>query len=284
MKGIHAMRRLLGVLAAAVGLGVAGAAAAGPSVEIDNAALHVVIAPEARSDIHIDILRGNPRLPLRIWSFLGRTYIDGGLDHRIQGCGGSPGQPAAFIWGLGQTPLGAMPQIVIHVPLDVQVSAGGAVWGEVGRSASLDLANAGCGAWVAGDVRGKLRISEAGSGAARAGAAGSAELSVAGSGDIAVGQVAGAVSAMDLGSGNIDVAAVNGPFNVRIAGSGHVRAASGRVSLMQASIAGSGGVWLNGVAGQLHASVMGSGDVRVARVTGEVTKAVMGSGEVRVGS
>jgi len=92
------------------------------------------------------------------------------------------------------------------------------------------------------------------------------------------------VAAMDVGSGDIDVASVNGPFNVRIAGSGRVRAASGRVSLMQASIAGSGGVLLNGVAGQLHASIMGSGDVRVARVTGGVTKAVMGSGEVRVGS
>jgi hypothetical protein len=278
------MRRLLGALAAAVGMGVAGVAAAGQSVEIDNAALHVVIAPEARSDIHIDIVHANPRMPLRIWSFLGRTYIDGGFDHRIQGCGGSATQPTAFIWGLGQVPLGAMPQIVIHTPLDVQVATGGAVWGEIGRSASLDLANAGCGAWVAGDVRGKLRISEAGAGAARAGAAGAAEISVAGSGDVSVGQVTGPVSAMDLGSGGIDLAGVNGPFSVRIAGSGQVRAASGRVSLMQASIAGSGAVWLGGSADQLRASIMGSGDVHVARVTGQVSKAIMGSGEVRVGS
>jgi len=278
------MRRLLGALAAAMGVGAAGTAIAGPSVEIDNAAVHVVISPEARSDIHIDIVRGNPRMPLRVWSLFGRTYIDGGLGHRIQGCGGPPGAPTAFVWGIGQVPLSAMPQIVIHTPLDVEVATGGAVWGEVGRSASLDLSNAGCGAWVAGDVRGKLRIAEAGSGAVRTGAAGSADISVAGAGDVAVGQVAGAVAAMDVGSGDIDVASVNGPFNVRIAGSGRVRAASGRVSLMQASIAGSGGVLLNGVAGQLHASIMGSGDVRVARVTGGVTKAVMGSGEVRVGS
>jgi hypothetical protein len=278
------MRRLLGALAAIGGVWVAGAAVAAPSVEIDNAVAHVVIAPEVRSDIKIEIVRGNPRLPLKAWTFLGRTYIDGGLGPRIRGCGGTAAQPTAMVWGVGEVPLAAMPLIVIHVPMDAHVSTGGAVWGQVGRSTSLELSNGGCGAWSVGDVRGDLRINEAGSGATRAGGAGQAEISVAGSGDVSVGQVAGPVTAMDLGSGNIDFAAVNGPFNVRIAGSGQVRAASGRVSLMEASIAGSGGVLLNGVAAQLHASIMGSGDVHVARVTGPVTKSVMGSGVVRVGS
>jgi hypothetical protein len=278
------MRRLLGALAAAGGVCVASAAVAAPSVEIDNAVAHVVIAPEARSDIKIEIVRGNPRLPLKAWSFLGRTYIDGGLGGRIHGCGGTVAQPTAMIWGIGEVPLAAMPQVVIHVPLDANVSTGGAVWGQVGRSASLQLSNAGCGSWSVGDVRGDLRISEAGSGGAQAGAAGRAEISVAGSGGVSVGQVSGPVNAMDLGSGNIDFAGINGPFTVRIAGSGQVRAASGRVSAMQASIAGAGGVLLNGVAGQLSASIMGSGDVRVARVTGPVSKSIMGSGVVRIGS
>jgi hypothetical protein len=284
MQGIVTMRRLSGALAAAVGLCAAGAAVAAPSVEIDNAALHVVVAPEPRSDVKVEIVRGNSRLPLRVWSFFGRTYIDGGLGHRILNCGGPMGQPGAYVLGVGQVPLAALPQVVIHTPLDARVTAGGAVWGEVGRSLSLELTNAGCGSWSVGDVRGNLKISDAGSGATRAGAAASAEISVAGSGTVAVGQVAGPVNAMDVGAGDIDLASVNGPFNVRIAGSGHVRAASGRVSLMQASIAGSGGVALNGVAGALHASIMGSGDVHVARVTGQVTKAIMGSGAVRIGS
>lgn len=278
------MRRLLGTLMTVAGLAVAGAAAAEPSVQIDNAALEVVVAPEARSDIAIEVVRGNPAIPLHSWTFMGRTYIDGGLDHRIRGCGVVGGQPVADIWGVGQVPLSALPKIIVHTPLDARISAGGAVWGEVGRSGSLDLGNAGCGAWAIGQVQGLLKISEAGAGAARAGAAGQAVISVAGSGDVSVGQVTGPVTAMDVGSGNIDVAAVNGPFTVRIAGSGHVNAASGHATLMAASIAGSGGVALNGVAGELHASVMGSGDIHVTRVTGQITKSIMGSGVVRVGS
>jgi hypothetical protein len=89
---------------------------------------------------------------------------------------------------------------------------------------------------------------------------------------------------MNVGSGDIDIASLNGPLNVRIAGSGQVRVAAGRATSMQASIAGSGGVTLNGVAGSLRATVMGSGDVRVARVTGAISKSVMGSGVVQVGS
>ena len=89
---------------------------------------------------------------------------------------------------------------------------------------------------------------------------------------------------MNVGSGDIDVAAVNGAFDVRIAGSGRVRAAAGHASAMQASIAGSGGVALDGVADSLKASVVGSGDVRVTRVLGPVSKAVIGSGDVRFGS
>jgi hypothetical protein len=90
--------------------------------------------------------------------------------------------------------------------------------------------------------------------------------------------------AMNVGSNDITIASVNGPLTARVAGSGQVRVAAGRATSMQASIAGSGGVSLNGVAGSLKASVMGSGDIHVARVTGPVSKSIMGSGVVRIGS
>ena len=60
------MRRLLGALAtASIGL-AASAAAAAPSVQIDNAVVRVTVSPEARSDIRVEVLRANPRLPLRV--------------------------------------------------------------------------------------------------------------------------------------------------------------------------------------------------------------------------
>ena len=50
-----------------------------------------------------------------------------------------------------------MPQVVIRTPRDVNVDAGGAVFGSVGRSASLDLGNAGCGDWTIANVDGRRR-------------------------------------------------------------------------------------------------------------------------------
>jgi len=278
------MRRLLGAVAAASGLSVAAHAIAAPSIEINNAAARVTLAPEARRDIKVDIFKPDPRLPLRVWTFAGRTYVDGGLWGRMQGCGAHGGQPVARVRGRSDIPVDALPLIVVRTPMDARISVGGEVWGQAGRSNSLDLGNSGCGGWAVGDVRGRLKVSQAGSGDTRTGSAGAAELSATGSGSITTGAVAGPVVAMNVGSGDINIASVNGPLSARIAGSGQVRVAAGRATSMQASIAGSGGVTLNGVAGSLKASVMGSGDVRVARVTGPVSKSVMGSGVVRVGS
>ena len=278
------MRRLLEALASAIGCCAASAAVAAPSVGIDNAVARVTISPEPRADVRVDVIRANPRLPLRVWSFAGKTYVDGGLSGRLRGCGLRGGQPVARVLGLPDSGFDVMPQVVIHTPMDVRVTVSGAVWGQAGRSNSLELANSGCGAWSVADVRGRLKISQAGDGGSRAGAAGAAELYVTGSGSVSTGAIAGPVIAMNVGSGDIDIASLNGPLNARIAGSGQVRVAAGRATSMQASIAGSGGVTLNGVAASLSASVMGSGDIRVARVTGPVSKTVIGTGVVRIGS
>jgi hypothetical protein len=276
-------RQLLGGLATAIFAGLASAAVAAPAVQINDAVARVIVSPEPRGDIKVQVLHGNPRLPLKVWSFLGRTYIDGGLGRRLRGCGKAQGQPTATVAGVGAVPFAAMPQILIHTPLDANVSAGGAIWGQMGNARSVDLSAAGCGTWALGDVRGAMKINLAGAGEVRTGSANAVELNAAGAGSIATGPIAGPVTAMNLGAGDIDIASINGAFNARIAGTGRIRVNGGRASTMQASIAGSGGIVLNGVAGSLNASVMGSGDIRVGRVIGQVSKTVMGSGAVRVG-
>jgi hypothetical protein len=282
------MRRLSGAIASTIGLAVAASVSAAPIaapvVEIRDAVAQVVVSPEARSDIVVEITRTNPHLPLHIWSFAGHTYIDGGLSQRLRGCGQRAGQPHADVLGAGDVGPDAMPTIVIHTPMQARVTASGAVWGKVGRTQTLDFSNSGCGDWELANVRGKLKVKEAGSGITHTGQAAAADLSTAGSGSIVTRELAGSLTAMNVGSGDIDVAAVNGVFLARIAGSGRVRVAAGHASAMQATIAGSGGVALTGVADSLKASVMGSGDVRVTKVTGVVTKAIIGSGEVRIGS
>ncbi|HUZ13731.1 MAG TPA: hypothetical protein VMU93_12895 [Caulobacteraceae bacterium] len=280
------MRQLLSALVLAAVLMAAQGVRAAPAVEIRNAVARVVVSPEPRADIEVEVVRADPRLPLRIWRFAGRTFIDGGLGRRVRTCSTQNGEPSAKVAGVGVVAYQAMPQVIVHTPLQarVYVMGGDAVWGRVGRSQTLDFANAGCGEWRLGDVSGRMKVSVAGAGGVRAGQASEAELYADGAGSILAGAVAHGVYAMNLGSGQIQIASVSGPFTARIAGAGSVRAAEGRVSTMQAEVAGSGGISFDGVAGALTASVHGSGDVTVARVTGPVRKAIVGSGTVRVGS
>ncbi len=262
---------------------VAGFASAAPGVQIRGAAARVIVIPEARRDVAVTIVRAVRKLPLKVRTFNGTVFINGDIGHRSHGCLTANGLRTVGIWGRGAVAYKDLPQIVIRTPMDVRISAGEAVFGDVGRSHSLDLTNQGCGAWTIANVAERLRVDQAGSGDARAGDAGTAELSVAGSGNVSIQTIRGGGTAVSSGSGDITVASLSGPLDARIAGSGDIRVLAGRISHMTASVAGSGDVSFGGTAQSLNASIAGSGGVRVARVNGSVTKQVFGSGEVRVG-
>ena len=272
---------ILGAIGAA--LTSAGAVHAAPTVQIRGAAARVVVIPEARSDIAVTIVRSSSKLPLKVRTFAGRVFITGDIGHKSHGCLTVNGRRSVGIWGRGPIAYDDLPQLVIRTPMDVRIAAGEAVFGDIGRSHSLDLTNQGCGAWTIGNVEGRLRLDQAGSGDARAGTAGAADLSVAGSGNIATQAIGGGVTAVSSGSGDITTTSISGPFDVRIAGSGGIRVAGGQVTRMTASIAGSGDVQFGGVAQSLRASIAGAGNVTVDRVTGSVSKRVFGSGQVRTG-
>jgi len=278
------MRDRTVVLARALAGAMAGpAAAAAPSLQIRGAAMRVAIIPQARADVAVTVLRTNPKLPFRIHAERGRVLITGDVNRRVRGCGGPALHRWVEVWGRGQIAWEALPVVVVPAPLDVTVQVGDAVSGVIGRSASVDLTNQGCGDWTIANARGRLRLDQAGAGDSRAGAAAAADLSVAGSGRIAVGPVAGGVMAVSSGSGDIGVASVAGPVDVRVGGTGDVDILGGRATRMEVSIAGSGDVRMGGAAQTLTASVTGSGDVVVARVAGKVVRRVFGSGDVKIG-
>lgn len=274
--------RLL-TFAAAAGLSLVATAANAASVEIRDAVARVVVVPEARDDVRVEIISRNASLPIEVRTMGERTIVDGDLDRKIRSCNGSGERASANVSGVGRVDWADMPQVVIRTPMNAVVEAGGAVFGSVGRSASLKLSNAGCGDWKVANVAGKLTYSQAGSGDARIGAAGEAVLRVAGSGDIEMYRSVGPTDIDVAGSGDVNLGEVSGPLDVRIAGSGDVRIGAGRAETMAASVAGSGDVEFKGQAGSLKARIAGSGDVRVKSVTGEVTKAVLGSGAVTIG-
>ena len=281
------------------GLWIVGAAAAAlaggaqaAELEIKHAAARVVVIPEARNDVQVTVTRGSASLPeLQVTRRGASVEIDGDLRNKISECNlrgaDTPMRPdsqsTVQIRGVGRVRIADLPLITARVPMNADVSAGGAVFGSVGRAQSLELGNAGCGDWTVANVSGALNVSVAGSGDVVAGSSGRAEVSIAGSGDVRLGAVAGPLEASIAGSGDVRVASVSGGVEASIAGSGDVFVESGRVGALDASIAGSGDVRIEAPVQSLDASIIGSGDVRVASVSGSVNHSVMGSGDIIVG-
>jgi hypothetical protein len=277
------MRYFGSMLLATGAVAMTSASMAAPTLDLRGAAVRLVVIPEARDDIQVSLTRASRVLPVRIHTFGRNTVVVGDVAHRVHSCVSFGPHRGVGIWGRGTIPYEALPELVARTPMDVKIAAGDAVFGDVGRSASLDLTNRGCGGWTVANVVGRARINQTGSGDTRAGGAGQADLTVAGSGDINLQAVRGGVTAVSTGSGDITVASLEGPFDVRVAGSGDVRAKSGVASDVNVQVAGSGNVAFGGLARALHASIAGSGDVNVAKVEGPVIKHVFGSGEVTIG-
>lgn len=276
--GLGVMRGGGVLLAAALWTGAAQAA----TVEVKDAVARVTVIPEARDDVVVEVLRPNPRLPLKVRQLGGRTILDGDLNWDVRGCRMQGGRPVVHVRGVGDVAWADMPQVTIRTPGDVSLAAGGAVFGVVGRARSVDLVNAGCGDWTLANVAGRLAVSQAGSGATRMGSAGSVKFRSAGSGFMTAGVVREGAEIDIAGSGAVRLRSVSGPLKVRVAGSGDVTVDGGQVSEMAARIAGSGNVSFDGVAQSLKAGIAGSGDIHVHRVNGPVDQRVAGSGRVRI--
>ncbi len=272
----------LAVLAAAVS--AASAASAAPSVKIKDAVARVVVIPENRSDVKVEFLTTNASLPLEIRTEGDETVIDGNLRmNKINGCNSRNGKVMVHVRGVGDVSYDNFPQIAVRVPLDARVKAGGAVFGDVGRSNSIELANAGCGDWTVANTKGELKIHQAGSGDAKTGSAASASIDLAGSGDVSVQTIGGDLAVNIAGSGDVTAASISGKLEGNIAGSGNITVAGGRSRSVDVNVMGSGDVTFNGEADDVDVSVAGSGDIRIAKVNGAVKKHVAGSGDVIIG-
>lgn len=272
----------LAVLAAAVS--VAGVASAAPNLKIKDAVARVVVIPENRSDVKVEFLTTNASLPLTVRQEGEDVIVDGDLRmSRINGCNSRNGKIWVKVRGVGEVSYDNFPQIAVRTPLNVKVQAGGAVFGDIGRSDSVKLGNAGCGDWTVANTKGKLEVSQAGSGDTKTGAAGSAEISIAGSGDVSTQAIAGDLEVNIAGSGDVSAASIAGELEGNIAGSGNISVAGGRSRSVQVSVMGSGDVTFGGEADSVDVSVAGSGDVRIAKVNGPVKKHVAGSGDVIIG-
>ncbi len=274
-------------LSAAGALLAAGAADA-QAIEFRDIAARVVIVPEQRPDVQVVFLKTNPRLPMRVVQSFGRTVVEN--THWVwwmfssrTNCGGGDADPTTYVPRAGPVAYSDLPQIVVRVPMDADIKAGGAIYGQVGRSHSLKLTAAGCGAWTVADVADRMEITFAGSGQLHTGAAGSATLNIAGASTATSTNIQNGLSIEIAGVGDVHMAQASGPVGVHLAGGGEVRIDGGRASTLDVHIAGSGAVNYGGTADSLNADIAGSGEIRAAKVTGDVHKFIAGSGVVTIG-
>ena len=278
------MRSGLAGAACVLVLVVSSPAPAQPRLLIKGAAAHVTVIPEPRRDIQVTQVRRNPDLALQIRRDGDSVVVDGGLGKRVHGCArNGRGSPGVRVRGLGVIADGALPLLVVRAPMDVRLATADGVNGEVGRAHSLDLQNRGCGDWTIANVRGRLGLVQVGPGVVRTGAAGVADLSVAEGGEIKTGPVSGSLIGVSSGESAITATSVEGTIVARVAGSGRVVIRAGRSRSFNASVAGSGRIEFDGLAGSVTASVTGPGVVSVAHASGPVVRKVFGSGVVRVG-
>ena len=189
----------------------------------------------------------------------------------------------AKIPGVGDVAFDELPQITVRVPLQAKVVAGGVIYGSVGRSKSLNLLIAGCGAWTVANVQDQLSVDFDGAGQLHTGSAGTMKLRIAGAATTTTTAVANGLSLGIAGAGNVHARSVSGPLEVHVAGGGDVRIDGGRATTMAVQIAGSGNVYFGGVADSLDANIAGSGDISATKVLGRVNKFIAGSGSVDVG-
>lgn len=293
------------ILITAAAIAAAGAAPAlaqsQPEVEIEHAVARVVVMVEDRSDVVVEVQQGSSRLPaLRVTRRGNDVHVDGGLGRRVGGVrmgdrigncragpenAARPGDGASVeVRDIGWVNISEVPLIVIRAPRDVNIDAGGAIYGSIGRGArSVELGNGGCGAWNVANTDGPVSLSIGGSGDMRAGTSSSLEVAIGGSGSVS----AGATRNLEIsigGSGDVAVARADGPIEVSIGGSGDVDVRQGEAPNVEISIAGSGDVNFGGTAGDVDVSLVGGGDVTIARATGQVSRSVMGGGDIRIGS
>lgn len=277
----HSRNLYLILIASVSALGLMGAsvASAHTEVELKNVAARVVVTPENRTDVDLKVVYGAAKVPVIMVHSEGNTFVaDGKLKMRNVNCKAD----GVNISGLGTVAQADLPVIYVKVPMDAKISAGGATYGQLGASKTLEFSEGGCGNWTIGNVAGKGEINIGGSGDLVAAQVGDLDINIGGSGNFKATSVS-ALEANIGGNGDILIASVKGPAEINIGGSGHVNLTDGLMPRMEVNIAGSGDVRYGGETKDLEVNIVGSGDVRVKTVTGNISKSVMGSGNIVIG-
>lgn len=223
------------------------AAEPAPDVRIVGAAARVVVIPEARQDVVVQVRPGRAKLaPLKVRR-QGRTQVVEGDVKIAQGwkpawLGGDGCDPGLVRLKGQKIPVGDLPVVTVRVPAFATIEADGAIFGEVGPTQRLTLTSTGCGAWRAGASSGDLRITNKGASA-------------------------------------ITAAGLKGALTVDLDGPGSVTVNGGWSATLWARTAGTGAFTYRGEAGRVDVQLNGKGNVTLGKVFGALDARAPGSGK-----
>lgn len=258
---------------------------AAQAVDVVDAAAIVHVIAEARTDVSVTVARTD-RLPApRVSVQDGRVIINGGLAHRIRGCGAGmfSNERGARVNGVGVVREADLPVITIRAPAALDFRSDGAVYAEIGAVQSGRVRVNGCGSADIASARGALDVDSGGSGSVRVGAVGGLlNARLRGSGGVDAVSAAGATLSLS-GSGGLNVAQVTGPLDARLSGSGALRVGAVRSETAALDLSGSGGIHVReGQVGHLATRLSGSGGIRFGGRAAVLNAHASGSGGISV--
>lgn len=271
-----------------VGLAAAApAAASAAELVVDGAMARVVVIPEARSDLLVDVVQArDPALTVQVQRSADRVRLASNLVART--CTGDSRGPEGwrrmrvrFTNGRWANMADA-PVITIRAPRDLVVSGRGPVSGEIGALRNLNIRYTGCGTWRAGDVAGRFEAAASDGAAIRARNIGSGLLRAHSGGAVAIDTSRDLdVRASDGGAVSVDTA--SGRTRVAANGGGAVSIRGGRARQLDIDADGGAAVSYGGHAGAVNASADGGAVVSIASADGPVNRSSGGGALLSIG-
>jgi hypothetical protein len=253
------------------------------SVELRGVYANVVVIPEDRADVAVDVHATDGKFPNpRITRSGDSILVDGGLDSRMNHCSSIHPGRGVRLPGYGWMSAGSALKITVHTPRNVHLTSSGAVLGDVQAAQGVELNTNGCSDWHFANVGGTLSVRQEGAASITAGSAGKMVFDLSGFTHVDLAETHSLK--VDLsGMGKVNLKSISGPVDANLSGMGSVDIDSGRAEHVQADVSGVGAFRLHGSASDLDATVSGIGGVHVDHVLGVVHKSVSGIGHVTVG-
>jgi hypothetical protein len=257
------MRIVLATAAAALAAAMAGEAAAAELV-LDQAVARVVVIPEARSDIQVEVAQGrNGAPPVRVSRSGDSVTVSGGSRVRMCNFDTEDGGWIMLSKSGPRVDMEDFASVTVRAPRDVRISGGGgAILGSIGRSQTLTMEQSGCAHWTAGDVAGPLQAEMSTGANLRAGTVPTARLNATSGGAVRVVR-ADRLDATATAGGVIKANAAPGVVVATATGGGVVTIDGGSTRSLTGTATGGAHIRHKGRVGELEASASGGAVIKV---------------------